>query len=173
MTTPRPAAATDAERNARYRELSQKAVGSNVNDKTLLATDYLNHINEIVMLVELVPDAPECLEDCKAWQPIGYQDHFRNSGIHDRELAIEAYDWAPAEFRQPFDLLVAQMNRLIGLSIERLDRLVAEGHEDMVRLIAARASKNLQDLVGQASAVIHGDGHVVNQEQIDALLEVG
>ena len=173
MTTPGPAEAANIDRDARYRELSQKAVGSNVNDKTLLATDYLNHINEIVMLVELVPDAPECLEDCKAWQPIGYQDHFRNSGIHDRELAIEAYDWAPAEFRVPFDLLVTQMNRLIGLSIERLERLHREENFDIARLVAERASKNLQDLVGQASAVIHGDGHVVNQEQIDALLEVG
>lgn len=170
---PRPATAADTEREARYRELSRKAVGSNVNDRTLLATDYLNHINEIVMLIELVPDAPECLEDCKAWQPIGYQDHFRSSGIHDKELAIEAYDAAPLEYREPFDRLVAQMNRLIGLSIERLERLLREENFDIARLVAERASRNLQDLVGQASAVIHGDGHVVNQEQIDALLEVG
>ena len=34
---------------------------NNLSLVTLLATDYLNHINEIVMLVDLVPDAPECL----------------------------------------------------------------------------------------------------------------
>lgn len=169
----RPVSASNTEREARYQELSRKAVGSNVNDKTLLATDYMNHINEIVMLMELVPDAPECLEDCKAWQPVAYQDHFRNSSIHDKDLAIEAYDWAPAEYREPFDRLVAQMNRLIELSVERLERLHKEENFDIARLVAQRASKNLQDLVGQASAVIHGDGHVIDQEQIDALLEVG
>jgi hypothetical protein len=123
--------------------------------------------------MELVPDAPECLEDCKAWQPVGYQDHFRNSGIHDRDLAIEAYDWSPPEFREPFDRLVAQMNRLIALSVERLGRLHAEANFDIARLVAERASRNLQDLIGQANAVIHGDGRVVDQAQIDALLEVG
>lgn len=165
--------AADAERDARYLELSQKAAGSNVNDKTLLATDYMNHINEIVMLMELVPDAPECLEDCKAWQPIGYQDHFRNSGIADKDLAIEAYDWSPLEYREAFDRLVAQMNRLIEISVGRLERLHKEENFDLARLVAERASRNLQELIGQANAVIHGDGHVVNQEEIDGLLEVG
>ena len=168
-----PAEVTDPAREAKFEELSQKAVGSNVNDKTLLATDYMNHINEIVMLMELVPDAPECLEDCKAWQPVSYQDHFRNSSIHDKDLAIEAYDWAPLEYREPFDRLVTQMNRLIALSVQRLERLHGEENFDMARLVAERASRNLQDLIGQASAVIHGDGHVIDQEQIDALLEVG
>ncbi len=165
--------AADVEREARYLEFCRKAAGSNVNDKTLLATDYMNHINEIVMLMELVPDAPECLEDCKAWQPIGYQDHFRNSGIHDRDLAIAAYDWSPPEYREPFDRLVAQMNRLIELSVQRLERLHREGNFDIARLVAERASRNLQELIGRANAVIHGDDRVIDQAQIDALLEVG
>jgi hypothetical protein len=156
---------------ARTRELSERARGSNVNEKSLLATDYLNHINEIVMLVDLVPDAPECLEDCKAWQPLAYQDHFRASHIADRDLAIEAYDFSPPAFKEPFDRLVGEMNRLIAISIERLDTAIVEGNEDITRMIAERASRNLQDLIGQASAVIHGSDHTVDQTQIDALME--
>ena len=156
---------------ARTRELCERARGSNVNEKTLLATDYLNHVNEIVMLFDLVPDAPECLEDCKAWQPLSYQDHFRASHIADRDLAIEAYDFSPAVYKEPFDQLVAEMNRLVALSIEKLDVALAEGNEDVTRLIAERASRNLQDLIGQASAVINGTDHTVNQAQIDALME--
>jgi hypothetical protein len=156
---------------ARRRELSERARGSNVNEKSLLATDYLNHINEIVMLVDLVPDAPECLEDCKAWQPLAYQDHFRASHIADRDLAIEAYDFSPPAFKEPFDRLVGEMNRLIAISIERLDTAIVEGNEDITRMIAERASRNLQDLIGQASAVIHGSDHTVDQTQIDALME--
>ena len=159
------------DRAAKTRALCERAQGSNVNEKTLLATDYLNHINEIVMLFDLVPDAPECLDDCKEWQPLSYQDHFRASHIADRDLAIEAYDYSPPAFKEPFDQLVAEMNRLVALSIEKLDAAIAEGNEDIVRLIAERASRNLQDLIGQASAVINGTDHVVDQAQIDALME--
>jgi hypothetical protein len=160
-----------SDRVARTRALFARARGSNVNEKTLLATDYLNHINEIVMLLDLVPDAPECLEDCKAWQPLAYQDHFRASHIADRDLAIEAYDFAPPAYKEPFDQLVGEMNRLVAISIEKLDAALAEGHQEATRMIAERASRNLQDLIGQASAVIHGTDHAVDQAQIDALME--
>jgi hypothetical protein len=156
---------------ARTRELCERARGSNVNEKSLLATDYLNHINEIVMLFDLVPDAPECLEDCKTWQPLGYQDHFRASHIADRDLAIEAYDFSPPAYKEPFDQLVGEMNRLVAISIEKLDAALVEGHDEITRMIAERASRNLQDLIGQASAVIHGTDHAVDQAQIDALME--
>src|SRR3569623_1984655 len=134
----------DGERAGKLRELTPRAESSNVNPKNLLATNNLNHINEIVMLFDLVPDAPECLDDCRAWEPKSYQDHFRQSSIADRDLAIEAYDFAPAAFKEPFDRLVAEMNRLVALSIEKLDAALAEGNEDVTRLTASRASRNLQ-----------------------------
>jgi hypothetical protein len=159
------------DRDQKFRALSQRAENSNVNPKSLLATDYLNHVNEIVMLLDLVPDAPECLDDCKAWQPLAYQDHFRQSNIADRDLAIEAYECSPPAYRQPFDRLVAEMNRLVAISIERLASGLERGDSEMVRIVAETASHNLQDLIGQASAVIHGSDHTVDQAQIDALME--
>ncbi len=159
------------DREARTLALCERARGSNVNEKTLLATDYLNHINEIVMLFDLVPDAPECLDDCKAWQPLSYQDHFRASHIADRDLAIEAYDFSPPAYKEPFDQLVGEMNRLVEISIEKLDYALSQGSEDVTRLIAETASRNLQDLIGQTSAVINGTEHAVDQAQIDALME--
>lgn len=161
-----------SDRVAQYEALRARARDSNVNDTTLLATDYLNHVNEIVMLLELVPDAPECLEDCRAWQPLSYEEHFRNSGIADRELAIEAYAWSPPQYRKPFDRLVNEMNRLVAISVERLAPIVGSGDADKLRLVATRASRNLQDLVGRASAVIHGDRNVIDQAQIDELMRL-
>ena len=161
----------DGDRDEKFRELSQRAENSNVNPKSLLATDYLNHVNEIVMLVGLVPDAPECLDDCKAWHPLSYQDHFRQSSIADRDLAIEAYDHSPPAFKQPFERLVGEMNRLVAISIERLATGLERGDAEMVRVVAETASRNLQDFIGQASAVIHGSDHTVDQAQIDALME--
>src|SRR3546814_6668569 len=37
--------------------------GKNINQNTLLATDYLNHFNEIIMLLEMLPSMPECYGD--------------------------------------------------------------------------------------------------------------
>jgi hypothetical protein len=39
--------------------------------------------------------------------------------------------------------------------------------------VASRASQNLQDLIGQASAVIHGHTEIIGQDEIDALMELG
>ncbi len=70
----------------RYTRTFRKLVsGSNINEQTLLATDYLNHFNEVVMLIEMIADMPECLEDAKAWAPKSYQDHFRDSNFSDRD----------------------------------------------------------------------------------------
>lgn len=161
-----------SDRVARYEALCARAQGSNVNEKTLLATDYLNHVNEIVMLLELVPDAPECLADCRAWQPLSYAGHFEQSAIADRDLAIEAYPWSPPQYKEPFDRLVAEMNRLVALSVDRLAALVETRSDDQLRLVATRASQNLQDLIGKASAVIHGDRNVIDQAQIDELMQL-
>ncbi|KAF0142077.1 MAG: hypothetical protein FD153_643 [Rhodospirillaceae bacterium] len=37
-----------------------------IDDKTMLAASCLNHFNEIVMLLETVPDMPELLEEAGA-----------------------------------------------------------------------------------------------------------
>ena len=58
------------------RTLRRLVQGKNIHQDTLLATDYLNHFNEIVMLLELVADMPDCLEDALEWQPKSYEDHF-------------------------------------------------------------------------------------------------
>jgi hypothetical protein len=162
----------DSARIKRRAELMARAKDSNVNDKTLLATDYLNHVNEIVMLLELVPDMPESLEDCRAWQPMSYVAHFQASHIADKELAIEAYEFAPDQYRAAFDRLVTEMNRLIALSIERLDTTLAGKNESAIRDVATRASRNLQELIGKTSAVIHGNDHVIDQGEIDLLMQL-
>ena len=42
---------------------------ANINPRTGLATDYLNHFNEAIMLLEMIPDMPECAEEFLAWHP--------------------------------------------------------------------------------------------------------
>ena len=76
---------------------------ANINPRTGLATDYLNHFNEAIMLLEMVPDMPECAEDFLTWSPLSYCEHFMASNFKARELAIEAYEAADAKIRAEFD----------------------------------------------------------------------
>jgi hypothetical protein len=165
---------TGRERNwqARYAEFCAKAQGTNVNDRTLLATDYLNHVNEIIMLMEIVPDAPECLEDCRAWHPISYVAHFEASSIADRDLAIEAYEFSPPEFRDNFDRLVSDMHRVIAGALASLEAATAQGDEERARRVVDLAVKALRNMVDQASSTIHGDAQVMDQAKIDALMDM-
>ena len=59
--------------------------GTNINEATLLASDYLNHFHELVMLLEAVSSEPEDFaEDLFAWKPLTYEEHFAESGFRDK-----------------------------------------------------------------------------------------
>src|ERR1700759_705528 len=76
-----------------------KLAAANINPKTGLATDYLNHFNEAIMLLEMIPDMPDCFEDFLGWQPLSYREHFTASNFKARDLAIESYESADAGIR--------------------------------------------------------------------------
>src|ERR1700691_5254907 len=73
-----------------------RLLAANINPRTGLATAYLNHFNEAIMLLEMIPDMPECSEDFLEWQPLSYSEHFTASNFKARDLAIEAYETADA-----------------------------------------------------------------------------
>src|ERR1700684_1593206 len=98
-TQPIQSASVTADSSARAAELR----AANINPRTGLATDYLNHFNEAVMLLEMIPDMPGCAEDFLGWRPLTYREHFMASHFKARELAIEAYDSADAIIRAQFD----------------------------------------------------------------------
>jgi hypothetical protein len=60
---------TDLEDDDDIAAMRTRIAGTNINAQTLLATDYLNHFNEIAMLLEMVPDMNDMLDEAKAWQP--------------------------------------------------------------------------------------------------------
>lgn len=149
----------------------EKVHGSNVSEQSLLATDYLNHFNEIVMTLDMVPDMPELLDEAKAWQPKSYKDHFRDSSIADKDLAIEAYDHVPAKFKVPFEETIGQANNVVHAGIERIEKEISAGNPEMVRVACTTASQLLQKLCDHASANIHGSVSTMDQSDIDALLD--
>src|SRR6476619_487013 len=86
---------------------------ANINPRTGLATDYLNHFNEAIMLLEMIPDMPECAEDFLLWCPLSYAEHFTASNFKARDLAIEAYEQAHPAIRGEFDRLTATMTSIL------------------------------------------------------------
>src|SRR3546814_18942703 len=84
--------------------------GKNINQNTLLATDYLNHFNEIIMLLEMVPSMPECYRDAVEWRPKSYAQPFRDSCFSYAELALLPSRNAPKKYRQALPATITQMD---------------------------------------------------------------
>lgn len=154
-----------------FEEYQAKVAGTNISAQTLLATDYLNHFNEIVMLLDMLPDMPDMIEECKAWQPKDYKSHFADSTFSDKQLAIEAYDRVPSKFRVPFEETIGQINSVLLDGLDRLDHLIADGAPPEMLQDSCRAiSRAAQLLMDCASGIIHGGDRAMVQAEIDGLL---
>ena len=161
---------TDDAESAEYLAFQEKVRGSNINEQTLLATDYLNHFNEIVMLLEMVPDIPEILEVAKEWHPRSYPVHMLQSTFSDRELAAAAYEFVPRKFREPFEKTIEQTNQLIASSIERLEGDLERGDLELLRENATGLSRVIQRLMDVASGIINGNASTMDQSEIDQMI---
>ena len=148
-------------------DIAEAVKGRNISETTFLATDYLNHFNEIIMLVELIPDMPDCLEDAQAWQPKTYAEHFRDSGFSDAELAIRAYQHAPARYREPFDETVSHLNAVVAEGLLRVEQTLADGDTDRLTELVQQVCDQLRRLIDIANGIIHGFETTVDQSEID------
>ena len=153
-----------------FETLRDRIKGTNIDEHTLLATDYLNHFNEIVMLLEIVPDMPEFIAEAKDWRPKSYQGHFRDSSFSEKDLAIAAYEHVQAKYRQPFEATIGRMNRLVAVSIERIEAALCSDDGAELQTVVTNATDALRRLIDDASAVIHGGQPTMEQTEIDRLL---
>jgi hypothetical protein len=153
-----------------------RLAAANINPKTGLASDYLNHFNEAVMLLDLLPTTPECIVELIGWEPLSYEEHFAASHFKDKELAIAAYHAAPPAPRHQLDELADTMNALLAATCETLQRRASL---DAANGLAADTAARLKPLVARAGAVINGYDVATSEEMttgeqqatVDALLE--
>jgi hypothetical protein len=156
MTSPavnpvRPASDTVADLAA----LAEELRAANINPRTGLATDYLNHFNEAVMLLEMIPDMPECTEDFLGWRPLSYAEHFTASNFKARDLAIEAYNSTDRRIRAEFDGITNSITAILTAVSDAMRK----AQRDATRMkLAEQASGWVKPLVMQAGGVINGDG---------------
>lgn len=87
---------------------------ANINPATGLATDYLNHYNEVAMLIATLADIPEMRDSVLEWRPVGYPTHFARTGFAERGLAIAAYITAPRDAKAQFLAAREEIEARIG-----------------------------------------------------------
>jgi hypothetical protein len=126
---------------------------ANINPRSGLATDYLNHFNEAIMLLEMVPDMPECAEDFLTWTPLSYAEHFWASNFKARDLAIEAYESADPKVRADFDNLTASMTSILTA----VGTAMRQTRQHKTRsILAEQATGWVKPLVALAGGIING-----------------
>jgi hypothetical protein len=149
--TDREPARKDAGKAARAAELR----AANINPRTGLATDYLNHFNEAIMLLEMIPDMPDCAADFLAWQPLSYREHFAASNFRARELAIAAYDSANPTIRGEFDSITGAMTSILVA----VGAAMRQARQNRTRAtLAEQATGWVKPLVTLAGGIINGQG---------------
>jgi hypothetical protein len=149
LASPSPVRPAGPGKEARAAQLR----AANINPRTGLATDYLNHFNEAIMLLEMIPDMPECAEDFLTWRPLSYCEHFMASNFKARDLAIEAYDEADAKTRAEFDRITDTMTSILTA----VGSAMRDTSQDKTRAtLAEQATGWVKPLVALAGGIING-----------------
>ncbi len=147
---------------------------ANINPATGLASDYLNHFNQAIMLLEMLPSSPDCIEELQDWRPMSYREHFEASRFKGRSLAIAAYDAADPSLRNYLDNLAGTMTAVLEAARAAMNSAVSP---QSAAEIGNRAAALLRLLVARAAAVINGDttavagGPVTPQATVDGLMK--
>ena len=130
--------------------------GTNINESTLLASDYLNHFHELVMLLEALSSEPqEFADDLISWRPLTYEEHFSQSGFRDRNLAIAAYRRAPSMVRARFDDAVALLHREALTLVGNVGAELNSGKS--LDTTCRDAAARLRVLIDDANAIANGE----------------
>jgi hypothetical protein len=153
-----------------FEEIIEHLEGTNINRNTFLATDYLNHFNEIVMIMEMIPDMPEMLDECYMWTPKTYVEHFKASTFKDKELAVKAYKAAPEEHRNAFEEAVMQLDFIVVQSLERVNLAITKGDENITRLWVANAVTSINVFIELIGNIISGTHVKLDQSSIDTIM---
>lgn len=148
--------ALDVAGTERLDELSpERLAAANINPVTGLATDYLNHFNNVVMLLELIGDMPEMAGEILEWEPVSYPDYFARSHFREKDLAVRAYHAARPEYRGAFDRVVAQLDTAM-VEAKTLLALCDPPTDEIAVRIGLLVGERMKPLVGEAGGIVNG-----------------
>jgi hypothetical protein len=105
------------------------------------------------MLLDMIPDMPECAEDFLTWQPLSYREHFAASNFKARDLAILAYEQSDASVRAEFDNITGAMTSILTA----VGAAMRDAQQDRTRVkLAEQATGWVRPLATLAGGIIHG-----------------
>ena len=136
-----------------HRAASLSDGGVVINPDTGLCTDYLNHFNEAIMVLEMLSTVPAIAEEFLTWQPRNYCEHFAGTNFKNRDVALAAYRAAQPATRQALDALADAMNTMLCAT---RDGIRASNSPSAVGVLAHNAVMRLKPLVARAGMVING-----------------
>ena len=134
--------------------------GTDLNESTLIASDYLNHFRKLVTLLEATSSRPQgSADDLLSWRPMSYEEHFSKSDLRDKALAIAAYRKASTSFRPLFDEVVSRFH---GEALALLTEISAElsdpdKNSSEMSKSCANAARRLRVLIDEANAIANGE----------------
>jgi hypothetical protein len=134
--------------------------GTDINEATLIASDYLNHFHDLVRLLDAASSEPKSsADDLLSWRPLSYEEHFSKSDFRDKNLAIAAYRKAPSTARALFDEAVARFH---GEALTLVAEIAAELNDpdkncDELNKACANAARRLRARIEDAHAIATGE----------------
>ena len=149
-----------------------------VNPASGIANDYLNHFNEVLLLIENLPVMlPEMVDEILGWTPISYREYFQKSRLPGSAKALGIYDSLDADFRAYFEAQISGLNALALESIAVIkEHRAPDGtiEPDAVAEYCERASAQMRERLEVTADLVNNGRRAVSegaQRMADRLLD--
>ena len=133
--------------------------GTDINESTLIASDYLNHFRKLVTLLEAASSRrQDSANDLLSWRPMSYEEHFSKSDFRDKALAIAAYRKASTSFPR----CSRRRYRASGEALALLTEISAELNDPdknsgEMNKTCANSARRLRVLIDEANTIVNGE----------------
>jgi len=89
------------------------------NPESGIANDYLNHFNEIFLMVENFPILlPEMIDEMSEWKPVSYVEYFEKSPLPGSAEALRVYAGLDKNLRADFETMVELLDGIVQGAIK-------------------------------------------------------
>lgn len=130
-----------------------------VNPASGIANDYLNHFNEVLLLIENLPTLlPEMLDELLEWRPVTYREYFAKSLLPGSARALQIYEGLDEGFRRDFESIIDGINAMATASIDVISaHRSPEGEIDPSRVsdFCENASCAIRSALNRASDLVN------------------
>jgi hypothetical protein len=150
-----------------------------VNPASGIANDYLNHFNEVLLMIENLPILlPEMIDEIWQWKPVSYTEYFKNSPLPGSAETLRIYGGLEKEFRADFESMIELLNGIVLSSVDVIfTHRLADGsiEPEAIEDICEQYSADLRAVLDRtADLVNHGYAPPLERPQhmVDRLLAV-